>query len=240
MSLANAIADLVTANRILAQKGVLDSFGHVSARHPENPQRYLMSRSRAPRLITQNDICEFSLDSTPVDDRGFRMYGERPIHGCIYQARPDVMAVCHNHAYPLLPFAVTKVPMSPAIHMAGVIGSEVPVWDIRDLFGDTNMLVTTNEIGRSLATFLGHRPAVLMRGHGSVIAGASIPEVVFTAYYLQLNAEVLIHSQALGNVHYLSPQEVRLSAEMNLSPLALERAWEDWASQVTSPESSSR
>lgn len=232
MSLQTTIETLVIANRILAQKGVLDSFGHVSARHPENPERYLMSRARSARVVTKEDILEYSLDSKPIDSRGFRLFGERPIHGCIYRARPEVMAICHNHAYGLLPFAVTHTVMRPAIHMASVIGEEVHTWDIRDQFGETNLLVTTNEMGDSLASFLGNRTAALMRGHGSVVVGKSIPEMVFIAYYLQVNAEVLIHSQNLGKVQYLSSEEVKLSTALNLSPLAQERVWEDWVLQA--------
>jgi ribulose-5-phosphate 4-epimerase/fuculose-1-phosphate aldolase len=231
---------LVIANRILAQKGVLDSFGHVSARHPENPERYLMSRARSARVVEKEDILEYTLDSKAIDSRGFRLFGERPIHGCVYRARPDVMAVCHNHAYGLLPFAVTNTVMRPAIHMASAIGEEVHTWDIRHEFGETNLLVTTNEMGESLAEFLGNRTAALMRGHGSVVVGRSIPEMVFIAYYLQINAEVLIHSQHMGKVEYLSREEVKLSAELNLSPLAQERVWEDWVMQAGFPSPSAK
>jgi len=240
LSLQSTIETLVIANRILAQKGVLDSFGHVSARHRENPERYLMSRARAARVVTAEDILEFTLDNKPIDARGMRIFGECPIHGCIYRARPDVMAICHNHAYALLPFAVTKTPMRPAIHMASAIGEEVRTWDIRDQFGETNLLVTTNEMGDSLAAFLGNRPAALMRGHGSVVVGKSIPEMVFTSYYLQINAEVLVHSQSLGKVQYLSQEEVKLSAALNLSPLAQERVWEDWVLQAGFPSPSAK
>jgi ribulose-5-phosphate 4-epimerase/fuculose-1-phosphate aldolase len=238
VNLQTTINTLVIANRILAQKGVLDSFGHLSARHPENPERYLMSRSRSAAVITNEDILEYSLDSQPIDSRGFQLFGERPIHGCIYRARPDVMAVCHSHTYGLLPFAVTKTVMRPAIHVASAMGQEVHTWDIRDQFGETSLLVNTNEMGHSLASFLGNRPAALMRGHGSVVVGKSIPEMVFIAYYLQINAEVLLHSQQLGKVQYLSPEEVKLSTAMNLSPLAQERVWEDWVLQAGFPSPS--
>jgi ribulose-5-phosphate 4-epimerase/fuculose-1-phosphate aldolase len=233
--LQSTIETLVIANRILAQKGVLDSFGHVSARHPDNPERYLMSRARSARVVTAEDILEYTLDSKPIDSRGAQLFGERPIHGCIYLARPDVMAVCHNHAYSLLPFAVTKAVMRPAIHVASAIGKEVLTWDIHDQFGETNLLVTTNEMGSSLAAFLGDRPVALMRGHGSVVVGKSIPEMVFTAYYLQVNAEVLVHSHALGTVQYLSPEEVELCTALNFSPLAQNRVWEDWVLQAGFP-----
>jgi ribulose-5-phosphate 4-epimerase/fuculose-1-phosphate aldolase len=238
--LAEAIANLVIANRVLAQKGVLDSFGHVSARHPENPERYLMSRARSARVVTKEDILEYTLESKPIDSGGVQLFGERPIHGCIYRVRPDVMAICHNHAYGVLPFAVTKTALRPAIHMASVIGEQVPTWDIRDQFGETNLLVSTNEMGDSLAAFLGKLPAALMRGHGSVVVGKSIPEMAFTAYYLQVNAEVLIQSQNLGEIHYLSPEEVKLSAALNLSPLAQDRVWEDWVLQAGFPSPSAK
>jgi HCOMODA/2-hydroxy-3-carboxy-muconic semialdehyde decarboxylase len=238
VNLKQTIETLVIANRILAQKGVLDSFGHVSARHPENPERYLMSRARSARVVEEEDILEYSLDSQAIDSRGFRLFGERPIHGCIYRARPDVMAVCHNHAYGVLPFAITNTAMRPAIHMASAIGEEVHTWDIREEFGETNLLVTTNEMGDSLAKFLGLRTAALMRGHGSVVVGRSIPEMVFIAYYLQVNAEVLLQAKNLGTVQYLSADEVKLSAELNLSPLAQERVWEDWVMQSGFPSPS--
>lgn len=228
----NVIPDLVVANRILAFKGVLDSFGHISVRHPDNPGRYLMSRAKAPSQIANEDILEFALDSTPIDQRGLPIYGERPIHGCIYQARPDVMAVCHNHARGLLPFAVTKTPMHPVIHVAAVIGYEVPVWDIRDEFGDTSLLVTSNEMGHSLARCLGNGRAALMRGHGSVVVGGTVREVVFTSYYLQVNAEVLLESRELGEVQYLSPGEIELAAALHTKPIGHERAWDEWVAQV--------
>jgi HCOMODA/2-hydroxy-3-carboxy-muconic semialdehyde decarboxylase len=199
-----------------------------------------MSRARSARVVEKEDILEYTLDSKAIDSRGFRLFGERPIHGCIYRGRPDVMAVCHNHAYGLLPFAITNTVMRPAIHMASAIGEEVHTWDIRDEFGETNLLVTTNEMGDSLAEFLGNRAAALMRGHGSVVVGKSIPEMVFIAYYLQINAEVLIHAEKLGEIEYLSPQEVKLSAELNLSPLAQERVWEDWVMQAGFPSPSSK
>jgi ribulose-5-phosphate 4-epimerase/fuculose-1-phosphate aldolase len=238
MAMMNAIRDLVVANRILAFKGVLDSFGHVSVRHPDDPRRYLISRARAPSQITKEDILEFTLDSTPIDQRGLPSYAERPIHGCIYRARPDVMAVCHNHARGLLPFAVTKTPMRPVVHVAAGIGREVPVWDIREEFGDTSMLVTSNAMGHSLARCLGNGRAALMRGHGSVVVGATVREVVFTSYYLQVNAEVLLQSRGLGEVQYLSPGEIELAAALHSRPVAHERAWEEWVAQVGPLDSS--
>ena len=151
------LRDLVTANRILAHEGVVDSFGHVSLRHPENPERYLLSWARAPELIEADDIVEFLLDGEGIDLRGRRPYGERMIHGAIYEMRPDVHAVIHNHSYDVIPFASTAVPIRPVMHTCGVIGSDIPVWDIRDRFGDTDHLVVTMDQGRDLSACLGDR-----------------------------------------------------------------------------------
>jgi ribulose-5-phosphate 4-epimerase/fuculose-1-phosphate aldolase len=233
MDAAAAILELVTANRVVAHLKLVDSFGHVSMRHPENPQRYLMARSRAPSLVTSDDILEFDLDSNPFDARGLRPYAERFIHGSLYRARPDVMAVCHNHAHGLLPMAVTKTAMRPAIHSAAVIGQQVPVWDICDEFGDTSMLVTSNEMGNSLARAVGAGRAALMRGHGSVVAAQSVQDVVFTTFYLQLNAEVLIKAMSMGReITYLSAGETERSAEVHSQPFSRGRAWEEWCAQA--------
>ncbi len=233
MDASAAISELVIANHIVAHLKLVDSFGHVTVRNPENPQRFFMARARAPGLVTKEDILEFNLDSTPVDLRGLRPYSERFIHGCLYKSRPDVMAVCHNHAHELLPMAVTKTVMRPALHSAAVIGQEVPVWDIRDHFGDTNMLVTTNEMGNSLAGTVGKGKAALMRGHGSVIAGNSVQDAVFTTFYLRLNADVLIKAMSMGGtITYLSPGEIDRSGELHSQEAAQGRAWEDWRSQA--------
>jgi ribulose-5-phosphate 4-epimerase/fuculose-1-phosphate aldolase len=230
MDARQAISELVIANRIVAHLGVVDSFGHITVRNPEDPDRYFMSRSRAPGMVSEDDILEFRLDSTPIDLRGKRPYSERPIHGMIYQARPEVTAVCHNHARELLPLAVTKTAMRPVIHSAAVIGTEVPVWDIRDEFGDTNMLVTTNDMGQSLARTLGKGRAALMRGHGSVVAATNLRQVVFIAHYLHVNAEVLVKARSLGApITFLSPGEVEQAGGVHDQPGVMERAWEEWA-----------
>ena len=233
MDAREAISELVVANRVIAHLKLVDSFGHITIRNPENPQRFFMSRSRAPSLVSKEDILEFNLDSSPVDLRGLSPYKERFIHGALYRARPDVVSVCHNHAHELLPLAVTKTAMRPALHSASVIGHEVPVWDIRDEFGDTDLLVTSNEMGDSLARAVGKGKAALMRGHGSVIAGRSLRDAVFTTFYLRLNAEILIKAFSMGKeVTYLSPGEVDLSGELHSQPLSQGRAWEEWCLQA--------
>ena len=233
MNASAAISELVIANHVVSHLRLVDSFGHVTVRNPENPARFFMSRARAPRLVTKEDILEFDLDSTPVDLRGLKPYSERFIHGCLYKSRPDVMAICHNHAHELLPLAVTKTVMRPALHTAAVIGHEVPVWDIRDQFGDSNMLVTSNEMGDSLAAAVGKGKAALMRGHGSVVVGATVQDVVFSAFYLRLNAEVTIKAMSMGaTITYLSPGEIDLSGQLHSQPAAQGRAWEDWCAQA--------
>ncbi|MCW5774130.1 MAG: class II aldolase/adducin family protein, partial [Rhodospirillaceae bacterium] len=185
-----ALADLVIANRILANERVIDAFGHCSIRHPERPDRYFLARSRSPELVERGDLFEFDLDSNPIHPDGRTLYSERPIHGCIYKARPDVNSVCHNHAHSLIPFGVTNTEIKPIWHVAGCIGAHVPNWDIRDDFGETDLLVTNNEQGASLAKKLGKNRTALMRGHGAVVTSHDLKSCVFTAIYLMANAEL--------------------------------------------------
>jgi HCOMODA/2-hydroxy-3-carboxy-muconic semialdehyde decarboxylase len=217
---------LIAANRILARENVMDAFGHVSVRDPRDPDRYVMSRSRSPELIEFQDLMAFQLDGTAVDARGRTPYGERMIHGAIYAERSDVNAVVHNHSYAVLPFTVAETPLRPVIHMGSVLGAEIPVWDIRDAFGDTDMLVRTIDQGRSLAEKLGRNTCVLMRGHGAVVAGPGVKEAVMTSFYLQVNAQVQLQALGLGELKPLSDAEIALSAETQFSPLAIDRAWE--------------
>ena len=167
--LAPLLEDLVTANRILAAEGVVNSFGHISVRHPDHPERYLLSRARAPDCIEVDDIMEFALDGTAVDARGRAPYRERFIHGAIYEARPEVQSVVHNHSPSVIPFGVTENRLRPLMHVCAHMGHEVPTWDSEDKFGDTTLLVEGMEMGRDLASFLGGRQAALMRGHGCVV-----------------------------------------------------------------------
>ena len=223
---------LVTANRILAREGVVDAYGHVSIRHPNHSDRYILSQSRAPDLVEVSDLMEYTLQGDPIDQRGRSMYTERPIHGGIYETRDDVLAVVHNHAPSLIPFTVTNTPLRPILHLAALTGPELPVWDIRDNFGDTNLLVTTMDQGRDLASCLGDRRVSLMRGHGCVIAGKSIHEVVMASVYLQVNAGMLLEALRLGDVKYLSPGEIKAMTESQMSLTGQERAWEYWANRA--------
>jgi HCOMODA/2-hydroxy-3-carboxy-muconic semialdehyde decarboxylase len=238
-SVQEAIRDLVTACRILDHEGVVDALGHVSRRHPEDPDRYLLSCSRSPALVTEADIMEFDLDSTPIDQRGRSLYAERAIHGCIYRARPDVNAICHSHARPLIPFAATGLPLKPIWVMGAPIGDEVPIWDIREDFPhDDGMLIVNDTVGSSLAKRLGAGRVCLLAGHGAVIAEANIRRTVLTAISLMTNAELLMQSrlitatQGIQTLRYLTRGEITAMTELAFNPVTLERMWVYWATRA--------
>jgi ribulose-5-phosphate 4-epimerase/fuculose-1-phosphate aldolase len=224
--------ELAVANRILGHEGVIDAFGHVSLRHPERPDHYLLSRSRAPALVEPDDILEFTLDSDPVEPLTVQLYAERVIHGEIYKARPDVIAVCHHHSAAIMPFAISGEAMVPVFHLGAAIGPVVPFWDSRDDFGDTNLLVVKPEEGASLARALGKHAMVLMRRHGATVVGASLRELVFRSIYSCDNARYLSEAKKLGNFGSLSPGEVAMAQEIYARPNTHTRAWEYWATRL--------
>jgi ribulose-5-phosphate 4-epimerase/fuculose-1-phosphate aldolase len=238
-AIQEAVRELVAANRILAYEGVVDALGHVSIRHPTDPGHYLLSCSRSPALVTEDDVMEFDLDSNPIGLRNRRMYAERPIHGTIYRARPDVNAICHSHAHPLIPFTVTGAAIKPVWVMGAAIGGQVPVWGIRDAFpGDGGMLVTTNSAGASLAGHLGPGRACLLAGHGAVIAEGSVKRAVQAAIALVANAALLTQSRILAltqgaaEPRFLSATEIIAMEELVYSPRALDCMWEYWAARA--------
>ena len=222
------VEDLVAANRILVDQGVLDGYGHVSLRHDHDPNRYLMSRSLAPDMVTAGDILEYDLDSSAIDARGRSLYLERFIHGEVYRARPDVKAVVHSHSPSVIPFGVTGVPLKPLYHMSAFLWEGVPIFDIRSAAGGmTDMLVRTPALGQALARTLGASVATLMRGHGAAVVGTSLPQAVFRSVYMEMNARLQAQAMALGGtVTYLDPEEAR-RAEASLAG-TLERPWELW------------
>ena len=232
--LDNALDELVTANHILASEDVVDSFGHISIRHPDNPGNYLLSCSRAPECIEVNDIMEFTLEGEPVDAKGRQPYAERAIHGSIYKARPEINSVVHNHSPNVIPFGVTGTRLKPFLHMAAGMGSDVPIWDSRTKFGDTTLLVTTMDMGSDLVTMLGDDRAALMRGHGCVVVGKSVREVVFSSIYLEVNAELQLKAATLGEITFLSDGEVDAILKRR-GPYTFERAWERWARRAGRP-----
>lgn len=224
--------DVARANRILANEGVLDAFGHVSVRHPGDPGRYLLSRSRAPELVEPEDVLEYDLNSEPVKPTNLRLYAERVIHGEIYRARPDINAVVHHHAPAVMPFCITGTPLVPVFHLGAAVGAKVPFWDQKDEFGDTNLLVVKPEEGRSLARTLGPYNIVLMNRHGATVVGASVQELVFRAIYSCRNAEFQFQAQALGTIAPLSPGEIERAGKLSALPTATHRTWEYWSMRL--------
>jgi ribulose-5-phosphate 4-epimerase/fuculose-1-phosphate aldolase len=232
-SLAETIADLVLSGRILAAERIVDSFGHVSARHPERSDRYLMPQVRAAELVRADDVLTFDLDDAPQPATTLRVFSERRIHGAIYRMRPDVMAVCHHHAPALMPFCVSGAPLVPVFHLGATMGPRVPLWDSQHGFGDTNLLVSTPEQGDSLAQTLGPFWTVLMRGHGVTVAGRSVREVTFRAIYGARNGEAQLQAEQLGGAKPLTAAESAMAEEFNLTPFAMDRAWEQWSRNVS-------
>jgi HCOMODA/2-hydroxy-3-carboxy-muconic semialdehyde decarboxylase len=231
---AALIEDIVTGSRVLADFGVLDGFGHVSARHPANPNRFLMSRSLAPALVTADDIMEFDLDGNAVDARGRSLFLERFIHSEIYRARPDVMSVVHTHSPGVIPYTISQVPLRAVFHNAAFLAAGAPIWDIRKAFGETDMLVRDVAIGKDLALTLGDKSVVLMRGHGDVTVGPSVKLAVFRAHYTDVNAKLQSQAIALGGEpSYLTPGEGAKADAVNL--VIIDRIWNLWKMRVPTP-----
>jgi ribulose-5-phosphate 4-epimerase/fuculose-1-phosphate aldolase len=228
----DAIEELALANRILAHEGVLDAFGHVSVRHPNHPDRYLLSRSRSPLLIEPDDILEFTLDSEPVRPPKALLYAERVIHGCIYQARRDVVAVCHHHAPAVMPFCIAGKPIVPVFHLGAAMGEEAPFWDQYDEFGATNLLVVKPEEGRSLARALGQHSAVLMNRHGATVVGVNLKELVARSIFMCQNADYQLRALTLGTPQPLHRGEIKLAGTLSAMPNVVTRTWEYWSMRL--------
>lgn len=224
--------ELVIANRILSHEDIVDSYGHVSVRHPDDPGRFFLAASVSPGQVNAGDILEYGADAEPVVPTGRPQYSERYIHAEIYRQRPDVNAVVHAHTEAVLPFTVTPGRLRPLLHVAGIIGKEIPLWDIQDDFGDTDLLVINAKQAASLAKTLGQNRVVLMRGHGYTAAAASLELTVRTSIYLKINAQALLAAIPLGPVHFLSDAEIdAVNAKMG-SPRATKRVWENWAKRA--------
>jgi HCOMODA/2-hydroxy-3-carboxy-muconic semialdehyde decarboxylase len=234
--LAKLREDVSVANRILANEGIIDAFGHISVRHPNDPKRYLISRHRAAELVEPDDVLEFTLDSQPVRPTSLRLYSELVIHGEIYKARPEVNSVCHHHSMSVLPYCATGVPIVPLYHLGAALGPKVPFWDSRDEFGDTNLLVRTPEEGASLARALGPYWLVLLRRHGATVAGKSLRETVYRSIFTSLNAELQSRATALGTLGPLSPGETERCGAYGVGERSLDRAYEYWTRRLQKAE----
>jgi HCOMODA/2-hydroxy-3-carboxy-muconic semialdehyde decarboxylase len=230
---ASLIEELVIANHILFDQGVVDGFGHISVRHDKDPNRFLLARNMAPGQVTAEDIIEFTLDGDPVNANGRKVYLERFIHGEVFRARPDVMSVVHSHSHSIVPLSVVKgIKLQAIFHMAGFIGQGAPVFEIRETGGDaTDLLIRDTTLGRALAAkFAGH-DIVLMRGHGSTVVGSSIRQAVYRAVYAELNARYQLQAMQLGEVTYLTEGES--AACVQNVEAQVQRPWDLWAAQAT-------
>jgi HCOMODA/2-hydroxy-3-carboxy-muconic semialdehyde decarboxylase len=226
------VADLATANHILYDQRVVDAFGHVSVRHGKRPDRFLLARNMAPALVTAADILEFDLDGNPIDGGGRSVYLERFIHSEIYRARPDVGAVVHSHSHSVIPFgALRSHKLRAILHMGGFIGTETPVFEIRECIGDgSDLLIRNRELGAALAKSLGPRSVVLMRGHGATVVAPTLPEAVYRGVYVDVNARLQLQTIGLGPVNYLTEAEGRAAAASTGTQIG--RAWEMWKTQA--------
>jgi HCOMODA/2-hydroxy-3-carboxy-muconic semialdehyde decarboxylase len=227
------VDDLVAANHILAAEGVLDGFGHVSARHDERPEHFLLARSMAPALVEAADLMVFDLDGNAIDAAGRTPYLERFIHSEIYRAHPEVRAVVHSHSPAVIPFGVVRVKLRPIFHLGGFLGSGAPVFEIRDRGGPaTDMLIRTAALGAALAKTLGEAPVALLRGHGDVVVGRSVREAVFRAFYTEVNARLASEALRLGGGEavFLNEAEARAAAETNAAQIG--RPWELWKAKA--------
>lgn len=225
MSHHTLIAELALANRLLVNEDVLDAFGHVSCRHPDRPDRYFLASALAPVTVEPADILEFDLDGTLLTRSDRPLYAERVIHSEIYRARPDIAAIVHHHAPAVLPFCVSGQSLVPVTQTGAAMGPEVPFWDSAEEFGDTNLLLTRPEEGRSLARALGPNWVVLMKRHGATVAGRSLREMVFRAIHSTNNARTQMQAMLMGGVDALTPGEIALAGG-DPQPSPVNRTWD--------------
>jgi ribulose-5-phosphate 4-epimerase/fuculose-1-phosphate aldolase len=225
------LADLAAASRILVDQGVFDAAGHVSMRHPGNPKRFLMSRSLAPQLVTAGDIMEFNLDCEAIDAKGRNGFIERYLHGEIYKTRPDVQAIAHSHSASVIPFGLTNAPMRAMYHNAAFLAAGVPVFDIREKFGASDIVISSQAKGAALAAVLGDKAVALLRAHGMVAVAESLPVAVFRAIFTEVSARVQLQATALGGpIAALDAEEGRLADIVNVNTVG--RSWDLWKRRV--------
>lgn len=221
---------LVYANRILYDQGIVDGLGHASVRHDTESGAFLLSCSRAPGLVRRQDITVYDYDGNTLSDQQERPYLERFIHGEIYRARPDVMAVVHSHSESVIPFAITRNALRPVFHMSGFLGEGSAHFEIREAGGNTDMLIRSSYLGQALARSLSHHNCVLMRGHGSTVVGTSLEQAVYRAIYTEVNAKLQLAAMGLGDITFLNTEEAKLSSETNDGQIP--RSWNLWIKRL--------
>jgi ribulose-5-phosphate 4-epimerase/fuculose-1-phosphate aldolase len=225
------LEDLAAASRILVDQGVFDAAGHVSMRHPNDPARFLMSRSLAPEMVTAGDIMQFDLDCNAIDAQGRRGFIERYLHGEIYRARPDVTAVAHSHSPSVIAFGLTQTPLRAMYHNAAFLAAGVPVFDIREKFGTTDIVISDAAKGAALAAVLADKSVALLRAHGMVAVGPSLPVVIFRAIFTVVNAKIQQQALALGGpIAALDEEEGRIADIVNVETVG--RSWDMWKQRV--------
>lgn len=227
---ADLVDKLVYANRILYDQAIVDGLGHVSVRHDSAPGVFLLSCNRAPAMVRRRDIVCYDYDGNAVSETSERPYLERFIHGEIYRARPDVVAVVHSHSPSVIPFAITQNPLRPVFHMAGFLGEGSAHFEIREAGGNTDMLIRSSYLGAALARSLGSHSCVLMRGHGSTVVGSSLEQAVYRAIYAETNAKLQMAGRALGEITFLNREEAQLSSDMNDGQIP--RSWNLWVQRL--------
>ena len=227
---SDLIDRLVYANRILYDQGIVDGLGHVSVRHPDQEDVFLLSCNRAPGMVKRQDIVCYDLDGNAVSETNERPYLERFIHSEIYRARPDVVAVVHSHSPSVIPFAITQNPLKPVFHMSGFLGSGSAHFEIREAAGNTDMLIRSAYLGEALAKSLGKHNCVLMRGHGSTVVGTSLEQVIYRAIYAEVNAKLQLAANGLGEISFLNEEEAKLSSDMNDGQIP--RSWNLWVARI--------
>jgi ribulose-5-phosphate 4-epimerase/fuculose-1-phosphate aldolase len=219
--------DIAIGSRICAAEGVFDAYGHLSVRHPAAPDRFLMTQSKAPALVTADDVVELDLECRACGGEARPLFLERFIHGEIYKLRPDVNAIVHSHSPSVVPFSVVDNPMRAIFHTAAFIAAGVPIFDIAETFGETDMLISDHAKGRALAEALADKPVCLMRAHGSVAVGPSLQHAVFRAVYTEVNAKLQLQATMLGtSIAALTVGEGALADDVNLKGVG--RPWEVW------------
>ncbi len=227
------IEDLVIANKILYNEGVVDGFGHISVRHPSLENRFFIAKSMAPGLVTAQDILECDFDGVVHDPQNRKSYVERFIHSEIFRARSDVNSIVHSHSASVIPFGVTSQRLRPICHMSGFLGSQTPIYEIRHTAGETSdLLINSQKLGKSLANILGSATVALMRGHGSVAVGTSIKQVVYRAIYTEVNAKLQLESMKIGTVDFLTDAEALATSAM--ADVHLDRPWALWKEKALS------
>ncbi|MDO9413288.1 MAG: class II aldolase/adducin family protein [Pseudolabrys sp.] len=227
---------LAIANRMFANEGVLDAFGHVGLRHPDNPERFFLARSLAPAEVTADDILEFDMTSEPVEPFSGMLYSERVMYGAIFRARPDVNAICHHHAPAMLPFCLADLKLRVVTQLGATIGKQVPLWDQRDEFGATNHLVMKEDEAVSLAKCLGTNSIVLMKRHGATVVASDLRELAFRTIYSVRDAELQLRAMTYGDIDVFNDAEIELAGKF--PEASLSRAWDYWVARMRGPAGS--